>query len=386
LVADVDQLTVEVVKETDSMPGSTNPADSDAELPLFSPAPDVLAGSVLDDRAELPSQLPERFDEQQRLADQFWLDALLKQLLDPAEQAHREGLILNTMQVLTRKEAERHAEAARLTEESPRRSRPTRRVWMTSLASLAATVAIGLFLFWPETAPATALAAVERSLQAAAEDVDREYRVQITQANSRLVPPGTLTVRGANRYVYAQPGPVGVLSVGSNGKEFWLVPPVGPVRVAAEGSFVERMLSERQLSTPILNLTTELKHLRDRFELELMADEQIPAAEDAMSLVRCQHLRGRLQIDSEPFAPQTIEIWCERSTGVVQRMVMSWPVGSKSGMLQCDVQLQSTPANLPRDFYDPSTHRASQRHVHHGPAGDRDLRHLPKLPLPLPPR
>lgn len=367
------------------MSGSTNPADSDPELPLFSSAPDMLAGGVLDDRADLPTQLPTHPDEQQRFVDQFWLDALLKQLLGPSEQSRREGLILNIMQVLTREGAERHDEATRLHKDAFRQSRPVRRVWMTSLASLAAAIVLGVFLFWPETAPATALAAVERSLQAASEDVDREYRVQITNASSNLIPPGTLTVRGANRYVYAQPGPLGVLRVGANGHEFWLVPPVGPIRVAAEGSFVERLLSERQLSTPILNLTTVLEHLRDRFDLELLADERIPSAEDATSLVRCQHLRGRLQIDSEPFAPQTIEVWCERNSGVVQRMVMSWPAGSKSGMLQCEVQLQPAPADLPSDFYDHTSHHTRQRPVIRRPAGDRNPRNELKLP-PLPPR
>ena len=362
------------------MSDGMNSTNSDAEIP--SPAPWAVAGSVLDGGTELPESVSSTVEEKQRLADHFWLDALLKQLLGRPDEQRREMLIQKIRQAMRDDATARSSETDPLAAPVSRRSRPTRRVWMTSAASLAAMLLVGAVLFWPEGVPGTALAAVERSLLVASADVDREYRVQITQANSQLVPSGTLTVRGAGQYVFAQPGPIGVLRVGSNGKEYWLVPPVGPIHAAPEGSLIERLLSERQVSTPILNLATILEQLRDRYDLELLAEEQIPSHDDAGRLVRCQHLLGRLRNESELLAPRAIEVWCDRSTGAVQRMTLGWPAGSRSGMLQCDVRLQPPVTDLPANFYDHSGHHSAQRQVIPLPPPFRAPPERLKLPLP----
>ena len=95
--------------------------------------------------------------DRQHLADQLLLDSLLTQVLRPSEAAHREKLINRVMQSI-HQETVKHVPPAN-----------SRRAWLTSLASLAAVIVLGLLFLSPPAGPKSALAAVERSLQAASQ-------------------------------------------------------------------------------------------------------------------------------------------------------------------------------------------------------------------------
>jgi uncharacterized membrane-anchored protein YhcB (DUF1043 family) len=321
--------------------------DSDANLPT---APDN--GEVLDnplapfDEANLSSE------DRRRLADQFWLHALLTQLLSPRETAAQNARI------------ERVLSAIRQSSTVAEKSHPAaRRSWAAPLVALAALIVVGVVFFAPQAGPKTAVAAVEQSLQAAAQDVDRQYRLVLTRSDTDAAPPITLTVRGARRFVWEQPVPLGTLRVGSNGEEYWMVPAIGPVIVAAEGSLIERLLSEKQLSNPVLTLTTTLEWLRDRYNLELLDEEELSHPEHATRRISCVHYRGRLRLAVHPWQPDEIEIWSDRDTGVVQRMTLHWLNGGRFGVRNAEIRLQSTPGNLPSNWYDHAGHHGGKRMV-----------------------
>lgn len=323
--------------------------DSNADLPAEPAADDVLDNPQASlDEANLPSE------DRRRLADQFWLHALLLQVLSPREAAAREARIDRVMTAI------RHETA---TTTVPASAATARRSWIATLVSLAAMIVLGVVFLAPQAGPKTALAAVEQSLRAAAEDVDRQYRLALTRANGATLAPIILTVRGARRFVWEQPVPLGTLRVGSNGEEYWMVPVVGPVIVAAEGSLIERLLSEKQLSTPILTLTTALEWLRDRYDLELLAEEDLAQAADASRTVRCVHLRGRLRNGGDGLQPKEIEIWSDRDSGVVQRMTLAWPAATRFGLERAEIRLQATPSNLPENWYDHAAHHGGRRIV-----------------------
>lgn len=358
------------------MSETLRPAGSDPDLPTGISAAAERSGVVRDEHAVLPKTDELSLTERQQLADQFWLDSLLTQVLNPEDSGHREQLIGRVMQSI-------HAE-----HNSPALPLKSRRVWWASLATLAAAIMLGLLFLSPEVGSKTALAAVERSLQAAAQDVDRRYAIFVTQSTAtapnekNFAPeahkfatdpsPITLTVRGARRFLWEQRVALGTMRVGSNGEEYWMVPSVGPVMVAAEGSLIERLLSEKQLSTPILTMTTALEWLRDRYELENLPDEDLMSPENAGIRVHCEHIRGRLRNTEEILKPDKIEFWSDRDTGVVHRLKAHWPNNAKFKWRQVDVRLQPTPGDLPADWYDHARHHAANRVVIRRPISSGD--------------
>lgn len=332
--------------------------DSDPELPVGSTSIERRAGEILDEAGPTPGETELPLDERRGLADQFWLHALLAHVLNPtANIAHRESLIQHVMRSISVEGQVSMAPAS-----DAAKSQASRRSRLAMAASLAALIIVGVILLSPQAGPKTAMAAVEQSLKAAAQDVDRRYHIQMTTANDVSLPPIMLTVRGSNQFVWEQPMPRGTLQAGSNGKEFWVVPAVGPVMIAAEGSRLERLLAERQDSTPILHLATALEWLRDRYDLELLPEEDI-SIESSSQPVRCTHYRGSLRNHGELLQPETMEIWSDRNTGVVQRMRLTWPALMKSGVHQAELQIQQPPRDLPADWYEHSSHHTSQRRV-----------------------
>ncbi len=326
-------------------------ADSNPELPAGISLAAEHVAAVRDELAALPSESKLPIEARRHQADQLLLDALLTQVLNPAEKARREELIRRLMQST-------HQETA-----APAPTVKSRRAWLTTLASLAALVVLGLLFLSPAAGPKTALAAVERSLEATAADVDRQYRIQMTKPRGAALLPVTLTVHGSRKFVWEQPVVLGTLRVGSNGEDYWMVPTVGPVVVAEEGSLLERLLSEKQVTTPILTLATALEWLRDRYALELLPEEDLPQVDTPDGRVRCQHIRGQLRTADMVLKPQHLEIWCDRRTGVVQQMTADWPATEKLGPLRVEVRLQASPGELPADWYDHASHHAKNRRV-----------------------
>lgn len=338
--------------------------NSDAELPTPTGSAALEAGSLLDDGADCPEESSLPLEARRRLADQLWLSALLTQLLHPGQTVHREALIQRVMAAIP---AETKAVAATSAGGGSARSFP-RRSWLATAASLAAVFLIGIYVFAPQAGPKTALAAVEHSLQAAAQDVDRQYEIQMTRDDGVKRPPIQLSVRGEKNFVWEQPVPHGIIRVGSNSADVWMVPVLGPVMVAPRDEF-ERLFLRRPAPTPILNISTALEWMRDRYDLKLLPKSSVPESEESTKTIRCVHYQGQLRERSDWFLPETMEIWSDVETGVVQRAVMTWPGKLPATVNRAELRLKLPVRRLPPDWFEHAAHHDPLRLVIAPPMG-----------------
>lgn len=335
--------------------------NSDAELPTPNASAAAQVGSLVDESADCLDESTLTEAARRHLVDQLWLNSLLTQLLHPGQAAQREALIQRVMAAIPAP-PQTVVPAGGGSRSLPRRS------WLATVASLAALLFIGIYLFAPQAGPKTALAAVERSLQAAAEDVDREYQIQMTREDGIQRPPIQLSVRGEKNFVWEQIVPHGVIRVGSNGQDVWMVPVLGPVMIAPRDE-IERLFRRPQTTMPILNVSTALEWMRDRYDLELLPKESLPESDESTKTIRCVHYRGKLRERKDWFQPETMEIWSDVETGVVQRAVMTWPGLLPSGVTRGELQLQRPPRKLPSNWFEHAAHHEAHRLVIAPPMG-----------------
>ncbi len=160
-------------------------------------------------------------------ADQRMLDALLSVASESAE--HRNERIERVMQAV-----------AKPLQDSPpalvdRRILPLS--WLGT-AGLAAAILIAMWVVSPGQSVQTAQAAMVRVAEALQATEHRRYNATVlTRNDKRLI--GTVDVAQGNRFCSkfksnGLPGDEIELIAGSNGKQYWMVPPLGPVMISDE--------------------------------------------------------------------------------------------------------------------------------------------------------
>lgn len=311
---------------------------------------DELASQLLDEGLSEDRFATSSSEDRCRIADWQWLDALL-------EQAHRQNAESVARALAATFTQLRREDGVTLVDSKSRGLRSHSRRWMLSLAAASIVVAMGLF-FRPTT-PASAAALTEEAYQATLKPVDREYRVTLT--GGRTIREGTLYVHGGERFLLSTRGPLGRnLHIGRVDDEFWFAPAVGPVFVAKSESFVGQWLERASLDMPYLQLTTVLARMRDRYELSVMPDVSLTPQGTMF-----HHLKARRRATSADHArlPETIELWANRKTSVVQRLILK-PIhgdASESNPQTITFDLVSEQPQS-QDFYSLFTH-ASNRPV-----------------------
>ncbi len=245
---------------------------------------------------------------------------------------------------------------------------PRRRRWLTPLVVAASLVIAAAFLRVPfNPSRQTALAAVTATLKAAEAGTDRKYLVTTelrTAAGEDKSIQADLWVHGNSRYVLRQDGALGDFLMGSDGVEYWVTPSIGPIFVGKTPGLLEQLvLGDARLATPFLQLTSILDRMAQRYELSLLPEEDLPAAEGSAK-IRCTHVLARRRGDVDPLNPETIELWTARQSGIAQRMILSWPLADDdSGLRAVTLNLRPVESSISEEWYG---HRA-----HHAP--DRDI-------------
>ena len=193
---------------------------------------------------------------------------------------------------------------------------------LTTSISLVATVAVLLSVsiwgLWPSKLNARAV--LHEARQAAAEMVDRTYRVVETHPNAEGIPTIrelTITVRGGGRFV-VQPEN-GAYVMGSDGIDYWMVRRNGPVFVTSEfrslAPELQRQIPNRQLLNGILASPDEplllgmsdlLLLIEQRYDIELV--DSASSSEHHVQATRRSGSRGR---------PSIINFYADAKTGVV---------------------------------------------------------------------
>lgn len=247
------------------------------------------------------------------LVDHLFLDALLRRVHQ--SDVVRDGELVS--QALGRISDERVAVAA-----APVDARTGRRRWLVSSLTTAAGVgalAGGWLLL--AARPLSAQAAVERALTDADRPLDRHFVIR-TQlgglANDELI-ESDLYVRGGDRLALRHPGPMGAnFWLGRDGRQSWLVPPIGPVLVSDDSSAIGGFIKDHRLLLPYPNVATVLQMMARQHDLETKPDESLPGRTG-----RYHHIQARRQ-QKIGLVPQTIDLWIEPDTHAVVRLTLEW--------------------------------------------------------------
>lgn len=200
-------------------------------------------------------------------------------------------------------------------------------IWPTFAIAIA--VLFALMLVFPSSNQ-PAMAAIQRSLDVAAEQLARKYLLQINfqpRAGESVRIDNELYVQGNDRFAIRHPGilPGSSLWLGQDGDESWVVPAIGPVLKGDTTILRNYLRSREELDTPYLHVATILKRMMSRgYQLETLADEQISVPTG--SAFHCRHIRAELGSPDDPGLPHTIELWTSHDSGMAVRLVARWHV------------------------------------------------------------
>jgi hypothetical protein len=200
------------------------------------------------------------------------------------------------------------------------------RTWAasTSLAVSAAMTLLLIWGMWPSSVNASSV--LRRAQQAAAELVDRTYRLTLSGLDAESGPAARelmIFVRGGGCFVVR---PVdGSYVMGSDGTDYWLAQQSGPVWVTGDFRTIapelQRKIPNRRLlglaaspNEPLLmQMSSLLSLIASSYDIELV--ESVDLAE--------HHVRATLR-SKKSNSPQVIDFWADADSGVVLRAEIAW--------------------------------------------------------------
>lgn len=237
--------------------------------------------------------------------------------------------------------------------------------WTVVASISAAVVWIGWFA---RTESNQALAAIQQARHTLAKPTDRTYTITV-EGQSPLglthERQATLCARGADHFVFKIAGPFGTdILAGSDGNESWLIPPVGPVLVGTDSLLIDRWLSQERVPIPLLSLDETLQRLESRYNLSVVNDEAGSAADHEQRSTKTDsiHVVGRRR-PKEAMIPDTVELWSNRTSGVLQRLKLRWSDAvSRPGPRTITVVLRSE-EQLGTDFFSHVRHHRLDKPV-----------------------
>ena len=207
------------------------------------------------------------------------------------------------------------------TTSSKRRFRTAITSWV--IAATALLLLLTSWSLWPSGVSAASV--LEQAIEAAKETVDRTYRVTLINPKDQTVEQELrLDLRGASQFVIR---PVdGSYIMGSDGSEFWITRPNGPVWVTNTYRSIAPALRRRIPNRRILGLATSpneplmleisglMTLIKRNYDIELVNSPGSPE----------HHVRATLR-SARQNVPQHIEFWADSDTGVVTKAVTHWP-------------------------------------------------------------
>lgn len=223
---------------------------------------------------------------------------------------------------------------------------------LLAASSLAVCAAVMLMLLsgvlWPSSVSASSV--LQRAQAAAAALIDRTYRVTLSGPRERSPTRElTINVRGGGRFL-VRPAD-GAYVMGSDGTDYWLTQPSGPVWVTSDSRSLDRelrrTLSDRRLfgiaASPneplLLEMAGLLSLIERKHDVELV-DSAIPTE---------HHVRATLRTGRRN-APERIDFWADADSGVALRAEVRW-----SDARQMRFELLES-MKLPNQWYHHSQH------------------------------
>ncbi|MDE0866913.1 MAG: hypothetical protein OSA98_24300 [Rubripirellula sp.] len=229
------------------------------------------------------------------------------------------------------------------------------RLWAasSSISVCAALVAILSWGLWPSSLSASSV--LQKAQQAAAELIDRTYRVTISQTKeSSQSQTLTINVRGGGRFVMKPAS--GDYVMGNDGTDYWLAPRNGPVWVTSDFRSValelQRQIPNRKLlglaaspDEPLLTGVSDLLSLIQRkYNMELVES----------ATVNEHHIHATLN-SSRRNHPEVIDLWSDVESGVVLQAEVKWSNGMQRRFELVEL------VKLPDQWYHHSEHAPGRK-------------------------
>jgi hypothetical protein len=250
----------------------------------------------------------------------------------------------------------------------------SRRSWVfAALITTAAVLVIGFVLHeGGGVSPASAAGiALDRIIEAAQQQIDRVYRIRITDygpggprpqaaADRRGIKPNVdgaeLYVRGADQFVlirrFADGSP---FITGSDGEIGWAVPPTGHVHLSRDVRRFRRAVPGERDAIPFLDLEASLEELRRDYDLELVERNAGATGAEGWSRLDARkhpHVRG---------GAEYVQIWFD-AAGTAHRIAMQGLLqGEPDGRPQAVKLELMMNREVPPDFFHHDAHHAPDR-------------------------
>jgi hypothetical protein len=321
------------------------------------------------DAATIPQRMADSTFDALRATDLLWINALLEQAFD-SDRSHTERSIERAMTAIRDAHLSVSIPAAALEPGSSSVAdairRPSNRQSLAWISALSIVLIVGLWLQLTNESR-EAQAAVARICRAAAEPADREYLVTFAFAADHLDEfdrqvLATLFVRSDSAFVAKAPAVIRTADVwfGRNRNGLWIKPAVGPVLSGpVVQSIHERFLPRADDDTPVLQMTTVLNRLSDRYNVQLL-DDEIPARGSLAAVTACRHIRGTLRSSAEPqMLPDAVEIHADQASGNVIKLVLTWHRETATRLKRIDFDFVRQ-SKQPDDWYFPDGHRTER--------------------------
>lgn len=291
-------------------------------------------------------------------------ERLIDALLQAAYADERSAIGQRVEMVLRQMDSEQSTPAADpMGDPRGRRRIGNRWVSYAIAVSIVLTLVVGFQMVGPSP---TAIAAIERSLLAAGQDIARRYLITVSYRdtdNQTLSVKNDLYVRGNDRFALRHPAllPGADLWLGKEGTGAWVVPSLGPVRTGDDLALSRWLSAHEDLPTPYLHITTVLDRMSRGYRLEELGNARIELGNG--SQVDCRHVIGRLRLMANQKLPATIELWADVETGVAQRIVAKWNLSEGDfGRELVTLEFADQP-DLPENFFRAEGHYSAPRRV-----------------------
>ena len=233
---------------------------------------------------------------------------------------------------------------------------------------IAATILLAVLLTFRTDGSQTAMAAIQRSLDVAAQRLTRKYSLDVTY-RPLLGKPGKvaaeLYVQGNDRLAIRHPGllPRTNFWLGRDGDQSWVVPAFGPVIKGGVSVLEGYLRSHEQLDTPYLHVSTMLHQMTSKgFHLKVLTDEEI-SVDDGRSFL-CRHIQATASNSHDPELPHAIELWTSRETGMAVRMIARWDLAAgQPGRESVVITFQQDEPDLSNAWFTAEGHYTGRRPV-----------------------
>ena len=237
-------------------------------------------------------------------------------------------------------------------------------IWRWLSVPLVASLAAAILLFTlPNNSTQAAIAAIDRSIAVASEQLDvREYSVAIT---TRRLNGGTrvrehqLFVR-QNDFVIRSDAWIGKGEIwaGGRGEERWVVPRFGAVVIGKAG-VLPRKADGKVLETPFLSVERILERAKRFYDLDIEESVEIEIGEETFV---CDRIVGNRTRSPRIVIPRDVEIFIDPKTGFARRVQLRWDPGENPRWLEASADLIGT-REVADDFFQHTGHHDGTRRV-----------------------